>query len=697
MATFRALRALSCRHLDTDSPDHTLLLATYSYAAAALAFAGALWRAGGGRIRPGFAVPVRMALAVTLVWSVLITALAARGYSAQARSVLLEVLRYLAWLPAMTAIAGLPPRAFFNGLNVTLLVLALVLAFVNPILAGLLLAIMGLMATEQLLRNADPADSRATKICALGVGGMFAYDLFLYSHRVLFAGLGTGVWSMRGFAFAVLLVPAMVGLRQLSRADGRARLYVSRHVVFYTTAVIAVGIYLIAAAAIAYAVRRHGGALSRVLLLPYLLGAALVLVALLTSGSPWRRLRVFLLKHFFRAKYDYRVEWRRFVGTLEGRQGEDARITAVRAIAQIIESPGGVLFLREDSRGPFRAVGRWSAADVSLPPVDGVVAADSELAGFLAAREWVIDLREYRESPAIYQHMALPDWTLQPDAGWRIVSPLFENDEMLGFVVLLAPPEPFTMIFEDRDLLRMVGRHVSTLLVQQAAEHRLAEARQFEAFSQFVAFVMHDLKNSVAQLQLLVGNAAKHRHNPRFIDDAFETIENTVTRITRLIEQLHARDLPARSTPVDLSTVVRDALARARVRSPAPQAGELVSSVQVMADPERLGSALDHVIRNAQDAAGFGGNVRVDLAVDGPEVVIEVRDTGPGMDADFIRERLFRPFDSTKGSKGMGIGAYQVREYVRQIGGNVEVRSAPGSGTSFIIKLPTCQIDQIRS
>jgi signal transduction histidine kinase len=58
------------------------------------------------------------------------------------------------------------------------------------------------------------------------------------------------------------------------------------------------------------------------------------------------------------------------------------------------------------------------------------------------------------------------------------------------------------------------------------------------------------------------------------------------------------------------------------------------------------------------------------------------------MTAVFVRERLFRPFDSTKGTQSMGIGAYQAREYIRQIGGQLDVASSPGSGTTFDIRLP---------
>jgi signal transduction histidine kinase len=112
----------------------------------------------------------------------------------------------------------------------------------------------------------------------------------------------------------------------------------------------------------------------------------------------------------------------------------------------------------------------------------------------------------------------------------------------------------------------------------------------------------------------------------------------------------------------------------------------------VLADPERLGSVLDHIIRNAQEAAGPAGCVSARLESQKGDVMVSICDNGAGMEADFIRDRLFRPFDSTKGSKGMGIGAYQAREYVRRLNGSIEVQSNPGVGTTFIIRLPQCQI-----
>jgi putative PEP-CTERM system histidine kinase len=200
--------------------------------------------------------------------------------------------------------------------------------------------------------------------------------------------------------------------------------------------------------------------------------------------------------------------------------------------------------------------------------------------------------------------------------------------------------------------------------------------------------MMHDLKNAAAQLSLVVRNADRHRNNPEFIDDSIRTIAGSAERITRLIEQL--RSGADRGTPrsLPLRPLVEAAVHRCSLHSPSPELGELADGLLVRADPERLGTIVDHIIRNAQESTDRSGRVSVSLHVQSGRAVIVVSDDGVGMDADFVRSRLFRPFDSTKGTKGMGIGAYQVREYVRELGGEVEVNSAVGRGTWFAILLP---------
>lgn len=659
----------------------TYLLAALSYGAACL---WSLTRAGW----PLRSARVRLALAAAALWA---TGLLFNRHGLEWRVLpWLEVLRYGGWLVAIPVLlhAGRTGGSWLPRFNLGAGLAGLLMAPFSPVLSVLTLAFASLVNTEQLLRNAEPEQRPGAKLCAVGLGGQFAYDLYSYSEYMLVGNPDSAVWEFRGIVSVVLLPFLLIGMVRLARVPGT--LFVSRQAVFYSTAFLAVGLYLIGIAAAAQFLRSQQADWAEWLQPLLLGGAALVLVVLLATDSPWRRLRVFLAKHFYRNKYDYRVEWLRFVRNLGSVQLADARVAVIRAIAQIFESRGGVLFLREAGEGAYVPAATWSAEEES-PPALATLPLEHDMIRFMADREWVIDIDEYRRNPTIYQSIELPTFLLRAGVPWRIVSPLFEREQLQGFIVLQRPPEPFVMTFEDRDLLRMVGRHVATLLAQQAADRRLAESRQFDAYNRFAAFVMHDLKNAVAQLQLLASNAKRHRQNPEFIDDAFVTIENTAGRITRLIGQLQARDGRAGDQEVQVDSVVSLAIERCAAQPPTPQAQLNASGASVRLDPERLVAILEHVLRNAQDAAGPAGKVWVETTRAGARVAVTIGDTGPGMDAVFVRERLFRPFDSTKGGRGMGIGAYQVREYVLEAGGTVEVQSTPGSGTRFIIKLPLCQ------
>jgi putative PEP-CTERM system histidine kinase len=612
---------------------------------------------------------------------------------------LTEVLRSSAWLLALLAIAEtIVPRAL---VLITRAVCGLALAsvFAMPMLAklgvnpplllsrsGLLMALIGLVLVEQIYRNSTQAARGAVKYLTAGVGGIFAYDLFLYSQAELLRGITMEAWNARGLLNA-LAVP-LIALAVRRSPQWSLEIFVSRQAVFFTTTFLGVGAYLLVMAFGGYYVRQIGGDWGRVGQIMFFAGAAVLLFYLIASAALRRHARVFISKHFYRNKYDYRIEWLRFIGTLSAGQENDVRRTALHAIAQIFSSPAGILFVLDEPGRRFVPAASWPH-NLETQPALPEMFSDEDLPRFLDRTHWIIDLQEYRRSPDIYENVTLPRWILDnPEI--RIISPLMQLDRMVGFVALYSPPPPFEPTYEDRDLLKTVGAHVATHLAQHEADRKLAESAQFEAYNRLTAFMMHDLKNSVAQLQLVVKNAARHKHNPQFIEDTIETIANTVERMTRLIEQLRRDSVGSRVSAVQLDDLARAAVTRCSDRTPVP-ALSVEDRARVNADPDRVTAIIEHLIRNAQDASASEGQIRVELRADGRNALLTVTDTGSGMTAEFVRERLFRPFDSTKGSKGMGIGAYQVREYVRMIGGQVEVQSSPGTGTRFSITLPLIQ------
>jgi putative PEP-CTERM system histidine kinase len=416
----------------------------------------------------------------------------------------------------------------------------------------------------------------------------------------------------------------------------------------------------------------------------YVVVLACFLLPVLFSERLRAQLRVFVSKHFLPFRYDYREEWLRLIDTLAS-PGQERPLPerAIQALAQIVSSPAGVLWLRTTEDEPFQCIESWNTklvSDIMVAPADPVIV-------FMHDRQWILDTVELNRRPELYPGLSRPDWLASfPDA--LLIVPLISSETVIGFVVLFQSSSAFRLTFEEIDLLRTSGRQVAAHLAQYHADRQLAESRQFEAFNRLTAFVMHDLKNLIAQQSLMVKNAAKHKGNPAFFEDAMATIENSVARMNKLLQQLQTGDASGPKRTVTLSSCVRDALRKCEGREPGVEFYEPDTDVEVHVDVERLTSVLAHVVRNAQDACDASGEVRVTINSASGYVLLEIRDNGCGMAEDFVRNRLFRPFDSTKGSQGMGIGAYQARSFIHAAGGVMQVNSNLGEGTVVSIRLP---------
>jgi len=260
---------------------------------------------------------------------------------------------------------------------------------------------------------------------------------------------------------------------------------------------------------------------------------------------------------------------------------------------------------------------------------------------------------------------------------------------MIGFMVLARSQAQIHFNWEDSDLLKTAGRQVAVHLAQMETSQALAEAKQFEACSRLSSYVMHDLKNLIAQLSLVVTNAAKHSGNPRFMEDAIATVDNSVHKMNALLSHLRSDSIQEKvAGAIDLCATLGDVVKTMSNNKPVPSLDCQATDIHINADADRCGAIIGHLIRNAQDATQDDGRIIVRLFRRSDRAIIEVQDNGCGMDQSFIKERLFRPFDSTKGKTGMGIGVYEAQDYVHRLGGNLEVISRVGEGTTFRVSLP---------
>lgn len=547
------------------------------------------------------------------------------------------------------------------------------------------MSIAGLLLLEQFFRNSNEGELWATKHLCLGLGILFAFDFFMYAEALLFRQLDRNLWQARGIVTTMAAVLMTISISRTDRSelpDQVRGFHLSRHVAFHSLTLMVSGIYLITMALAAYFIRYLGGSWGGVLQIAFLCASGLTLIVLLFSGQIRARARVWLSKNFFSYKYDYRLEWLQFTQILAS-GNNDIPENVTRAVANLAKSPAGILWSRAEE-GRFNIVANW---EMPLPTADIDL---TDLARWLQAHEWIIDLREWRSAPDIYRNLELPTLLTALPRAWLII-PLLFGDRLQGILLLRESDLVRDLNWEDRDLLKVAGKQAGSHLAQFQADQALMESRQFEAFNRLSAYVIHDLKNILAQLSLMVANAQKHKQNPQFVDDMVDTVSNTVNRMSKLMTQLRSGAGQTETQEFELAELLRQVVSQASLRVPIPKLKLPDKQLTLTCDRERLHTVFGHLVQNAQEASDKNGQVTVRLLPNEDAAVVEIEDNGTGMDEHFVRHRLFKPFDSTKGLTGMGIGAFESRDFIRSLGGNISVQSTPGRGSIFRVMIPCAQ------
>ena len=645
---------------------------------------------------------IATAVTAQLGWSVLLALDGRVGVVAPVLAIAVEFLRDLAWAlvlvrclgGAATSVRGRIAQRVLSAL-VAVVVLA-ALGYVLPgepgrlvseaarywLWGGFLLAIAGLVLVEQVARNTRAAQRWSLKYLWLAIGAIYAWDLCLYSVAMLHGSLAAVLWTDRGFLNAALAALLAISLSRIPEWESAA--FLSPRIVFFSATLLGASLYVMVMAVGSFLIRRFGGSWGAAGQLLFLAAGALVLTVAVLSEQFRAWSRVTVAKYLFPYRYDYRTEWQKLTRALSegGETPLHERIACV--MAGFLSATSGGLWLKDEEGAYIPAGGELAPPGA---PREGDHAAFFD---YLREHEWICDLEEVRTLRAGQSGrqppLDPPEWMLEGARYWLVV-PLICTEALVGFVLIGQPLAAVRLSWEELDLLRAAGRQVASFLAFEQAAERLAEAHQFEALNRLSAVLMHDLRHLIAQQALVVQNAARHRGNPEFFDDAILTIDNSVKRMTRLMDELRSGVLTEQRQRVEFAELCAEAIRRCAGRAPAPRL-EVGERAEAVLNRERLLQVIEHLIRNAQEATPESGSVTVSVHRAGRHGVIEVTDTGCGMDATFIRERLFRPFETTKGERGFGIGAYQAREFVRKSGGSIEVESTPGRGTRFVLRLP---------
>jgi putative PEP-CTERM system histidine kinase len=544
----------------------------------------------------------------------------------------------------------------------------------------LLLNLWLLVLLEQLYRNADVKVKWAIWSLIIALGMVTVFDFVLFAQAAMVNQLDFSFWYARGFIAAIGMPLILVSTRRIK--DWSVDVFVSREVVFYSSMLLISGVYLLLLAIAGYVINYFGGAWGDVISIAFVILGGSVLAALLITEKLRREVKVFITKHFFANKYDYRVEWFKSIEQLEIGESDDYYHTATHIICSSLSIEQGAL-VKKLSDGKFQCLYQQNFA-LEQDDLNCLGAVDD----FCQQHGWIIDVRELAIVEDSYPSLSL-DAHQCGKKHIDIIIPIFMNKTVYGFFLLAMPAEQGLLNWEDRDLLFSISKQLSNYLSLNEANERLAESRQFDAFNRMSAFLVHDLKNIQAQLALINSNAKRHRDNPAFVDDVFETVEAATERLDKVLTQLRNKQVAESvEKQTDVKALILKVIEQRNVQSPKVSA-QLSLESKLSIDEETFSSILNHLLQNAQEATNDDGWVKIKAEIVATNLHISITDNGCGMSADFIANRLFKPFDTTKGNAGMGIGVYEARQFIESVNGTIQVTSCESEGSHFKIVIPS--------
>jgi putative PEP-CTERM system histidine kinase len=550
----------------------------------------------------------------------------------------------------------------------------------------LLALVLILMNLEQTFRSAVGTMRWRIKFVVVALAVIFGARLYVRSQAILFSAPDIALWSVESGAlvigcFFLALAYARTGLAEID-------VYPSLAVLRSSLTVLIVGGYLLIVGVLAQVVRRFGGAeIFQFQAVVVILGMA-GLAVLLLSDRARQRIHVFVGRHFRKAQHDSVRIWTLFSQRLASVTDQVGMCAvSARLISETFDVLSVNIWLMDEEKG--RLIVGASTARQS-PDANGTQSADtasSAIVNGLRQRSSPFDLEDVSEAWA--EELRQLNSTTFAKGGNRLCVPLRAGEQSLGVVVLADRVNGAVYTVEELDLLKCIGDQMTSVLLNLRLASEVAHAKELEAFRTMSAFFVHDLKNAAASLNLMLKNLPVHFDDPAFREDALRGVGNTAKRIDDMITRLSSlRQRPdSIRVEADLNQLVTEALDRINGMPNVELTRELQPLPRIFADCEQIESVVTNLVLNARDALGSGGRIQVRTENREGRAVLSIVDNGCGMSQTFLKESLFRPFQTTK-KKGLGIGLFQSRAIVQAHGGGLHVESEPGKGTTFLVSFP---------
>ncbi|HVX56888.1 MAG TPA: GAF domain-containing protein, partial [Candidatus Saccharimonadales bacterium] len=341
-------------------------------------------------------------------------------------------------------------------------------------LTRIVTTILGLILVENLLRNVSSDEFWAVKSLGIGLTALFVFNLVLRIPLFLTHATDDGLVAAQP---AVLLIALPLFVMAAVRSPAlKLNIHSSRQVVFHTATLVAAGVLLQGTAVAAYYIRNYGGTTATILAVLVIFSVLVAFAVAMTSGRIRSVLRTFINENFFSYKYDYRVEWQKFIKSLSAWDDGGIAMRVLRTLSELMDTPGGALWSYRERWSQFMPAAQWSFP-VELAPLGvddpAVKAFDDENIAYL-------DLTDGEHAEAV------KPWRDRFPGAWMVV-PLRYRSALTGIAVLNPPRAGKKLNWEDRNLVGLVSMQLAAYLVQDETAQALADARQLEDFNKRIA------------------------------------------------------------------------------------------------------------------------------------------------------------------------------------------------------------------
>jgi len=534
---------------------------------------------------------------------------------------------------------------------------------------------------EHTIRQSAGDQRAKIRSLILGVGGLFVFVIFTTSLTLLFSQISLSMLPVNSSAFIVC--NALIAFSLVRHRLMDVNLYISRFVIYNSLTLIVVGVYLVLVGLVTQVVRSFDLVPGYPLEIVFLFVAVLVLLVLFLSDRIRWKAKMLINRHFYRSRYDYREEWLKFSEGLSLKLDiNDLVPPIVNMLRDSVGMNGVSLWVADTSTGKLTLTGPGASGEKGQLKMDQRLlnALVEKNTPFSPKASWTRSF--FLENSEILKRF-------QPS----LVVPMVSGRELVGLILMgkKTTGEPF--VSDDIDLLRPAAAQIASALVNAKLSQELIQTKEMEMFHRFSSFVLHDLKNLVSSLSLIVQNAGEHMGNPQFQQDVLKTIGSSVEKMDALIARLsnNTGEMRPNLQETNLNTVVSEVVARMGQKGWNDHAnlqtdlGRNIASV--LADREQIEKVVDNLILNASEALEDGGSITIKTEANEDKIILLVSDNGRGMSKDFRTNQLFKPFKSTK-KKGLGIGLYQCKTIVESHGGRIEAESEDEVGTTFRVVLP---------